>query len=351
MSNVLGQINVVSVDVSTWSGGVTLKREEIGVALPERAFTLGRKHLIAPERLAPFPTIRRRARERCLKVGSRFIGDTFALPADKQVMDNLVADLEAMRQEFDLKKAELLRDFGSAVDQWVAEPEVSPYEAMIRAAIPPISRVERQLQFGYTIFQVGAPETAPAANLGCQVAALGDTIFSEIAASARGLYEDFLERTVKVGVLKEEGAFTGAAIKSVRNLRQKLAGLSFVDDRIPPVVGEIDRALAGLPTQGRIEGAPMRELYSLLVILSDEERMLSFGRGLLAVRDVLQQEFGELIIPQAPQEESSQVDIEEAIAAEIASSESDEALFEDVALDHPPVMMPVLETRGIAIGF
>lgn len=350
-NNVLGQINVISIDVSTWSGGVTLKREEIGVDLPERAFTLGRKHLIAPERLASFPTIRRRARERCLKVGARFLGELFMIPANQQVMDDLVSDLEEMRKEFDLKKTELMRDFSLAIDEWVSEDAVRPFEAMIRAAIPPLPRVERQIEFGYTIFQVGAPSEAPATAsnlLDAQVKSMGGTIFSEVAASAEALYQSFLERSSKLDGGKDAGVFTGASVKSILSLRNKLRGLEFVDDRIPPIVDEIDRAMIGLPIQGRIEGPSMRQIYSLLVILSNEERMLEFGRGLLSVGDIVKNEFFADPEPEEITPESASI---EAIESESSVQDEDDLMGFD---DFDPVVvpiMPVIDARGIAIGF
>jgi len=348
-NNVLGQINVVSVDVSTWSGGVTLKREEIGVDLPERAFTLGRKHLIAPEKLAPFTTIRRRARERCLKDGSRFLGG-FALPANEAVLGDLVADLEAMKAEFEQERSALIFNFGKAVDDWCSEEAVKPYEDIIRASLPSLQSIERRIQFDFSIYQVGVPAKAPE-YLEREVKALGNTLFSEIADAAGDLYKSFLERNSKTGLGKLDWAFSTRTVSAIQGIRNKLKGLEFVDARVPPVVDEIDRILATLPTAqgGKHEGAAMRQIYSLLVILSSEDRMLELGQGLLAVGDVIQKEFGELL-----GEPETQVDIEDAIAAEILSEET-HRVDEDFILEQaiPPVtaIMPVLETRGVAIGF
>ena len=350
---ILGRLNVISIDISSWSGGAHLKKEDIGVDIPDRAFSLGRKYLIAPERISPFTTIRRRARDRCEKVGTRFIGG-FAVPDDAEIMSALVTDLEEMRLEFEAAKADLLSDFARIVDEWISEPEVAPYEQLIRASLPSVTSIERRIQFDYSIITVGVPETAPEGQAEKQVAALGRSLFAEVADAASDKLKSFLKRND--GASSEEWTFDGSkTIPAIKSVRDKLKGLEFLDPRVPPVVDEIDRVLAGIPAKGKVEGAAMRSLYSILVILSDEERMLQLGEGLLSVGAVVEQEFGQLT--PAPEQTTMEIVVEQEPAQEEPNQASEEEVWQQVGEfedqdepAHVPVM-PILDMSGVVLDF
>ena len=356
---VLNQLNVVSIDISSWSGGANLKKEDIGVDIPDRAFSLGRKYLIAPERISPFPTIRRRARERCLKVGTRFVGG-FAIPATQSVMDALTADLEEMRLEFENKKAQLLRDFSRVVDEWISEPEVAPYEELIRASLPSLKSIERRIQFRYSTFQVGAAQFTSIAPLQSEVSELATNLFTEVAEDAGQLYRSFLDRNLREGLEKLDWNFgSRKTVHALTNLRNKLKGLEFLDSRIPPVVDEIDRTVKSLPEQGKLEGAAMRNLCSLLIILSDDQRMLQLGEGLLNVSTVVQDEFGNLLQRQAtliaPSVQPKEV--KTPTASETTPSNEEENEFPDVIWEEAADMqsatpvMPTLDMSNFTLDF
>ncbi|BCU08331.1 DUF3150 domain-containing protein [Allochromatium tepidum] len=346
---VLRKLNVVSIDISSWSGGANLKKEDIGVDIPDRAFSLGRKYLIAPERISPFSTIRRRARERCLKVGTRFVGG-FAIPAEPEVMEALTSDLEEMRLEFESRKAQLLREFFHAVDEWVEEPEVAPYEELIRASLPSLRSIERRIQFRYSIFQIGAAESAPVEPLEAEVSALRTNLFTEVAEDAGQLYKSFVERNLREGLEKLDWNFgSRKTLHALTNLRNKLKGLEFLDPRIPPVVDEIDRTVKSLPEQGKLEGAAMRNLCSLLIILSDDQRMLQLGEGLLNVSAVVQEEFGNLLQRQA--EEVKTPTASETTPSNEEENEFPDVIWEEADMQSAPPVMPTLDVSSFTLDF
>jgi hypothetical protein len=351
--NILDALNIVSVDVSSWSGGVTLRKEEIGIELPERAFSLGRKHLIAPEKLNPFTTIRRRAKDRCLKDGVKFLGG-FALPADESILDALTSDLDLMRQEFEDKKAALLQDFSKSVDEWCEEEVVKPYAHLVRASLPSITSISKRISFDYSVFQVAPPQGASSELLEKEVRKLGSTLFSEISADANSLLDSFMERNK--GESKDDWVFTSRMVGSVKGLRKKMNGLSVVDARISPIVQEIDRVLTIVPEgakEGKHHGDVMRQMFSVLMILSNEDRMLSLGAGLSSIENTL----GEFFLKkEEPQKDIFDIEANaEANAAAVLSSDHSNEGFDlelptEFVLD-AGIVMPVLDTSNVSIGF
>lgn len=286
-ATILSGVELVALDITTWSGGAQLKPGDVpGLeSLPERAFSLGRKYLIAPERLKAFTTIRRRAQDRCLKVGTRFLGG-YAVPlGDPQVLEELYQDLHKMKKEYDAEKRRLIGSLAQAVDEWVAEPEVQPFETLIRAAIPSPQRIEGQIGFRYVPITIAKPEAASSEHLEEVSAEMGSNLMGEIAQAARAIKKRFLERNA--GLTRQEWTFTSATARTVEGLRAKLAGLSFLDHRIGPIVGEMDRVLSSIPRGHRLEGEPMRSLFQLLIMLSEEERMKQYGEALIAQQEAM----------------------------------------------------------------
>lgn len=345
----LSNLNVVYVECSAWSGGTSLRKEDLKLdSLPDRAFSLGRKYLIAPEKLTCFPTMRRRARERCLKLGTRFIGG-FAQPQDEASMVSLVGDLEDIQTEYYSKVADLLADLDSSVDAWVSEEEVKPYEALIRASIPTKKSIERKFKFAFTIFKVGDPVNAPAGLLKNEVGALPATLLGEIAESAKGLADSFLTRCARMGVEKEEWSFNRKTATAVDGLKCKLKGLQFLAPEIPPVVDEIERIISMIPENGSIEGDGMKRLYSLLLILSDEDRMRSLGKGLLNCEQIASQEFP---VPAVTDRLEATTSPDPDAQPQIPVEGEDEPLFDED--DAPEIRVsnaPSLFRQNVSIAF
>lgn len=351
MEHILNALNVVSINVSSWSGGVTLKREEVNIDLPEKAFTLGRKHLISPERLTPFTTLRRRAQDRCLKEGTAFLSG-YALPADEGLLKELVVDLEALKAEFNSKKAELLREFNSAIDEWCEEEEVRPYEHLIRKSLPSLSSIERKLSFEFSIFKIAAPQGASQEYLEKEVENMGAGLFSEIASSANILLDSFMER--QQGADKKEWVFHGKTVTAMDGIKKKLSGLRVIDSRINPIVDEVDRVITlARNTKGKLDGDVMRQLFSTLMILSNEDRMLALGEGLIGVNNVIGEFFSR---EQESQTELFETDSKPVMTANAEQDSEvlldfDSGLIEGFDVSQPVVSMPMLDTSNVAISF
>lgn len=316
--NNLNRIVIASIEAKTWSGAAKLRPGDVpGLSeLPERAFSLGRKYLIAPEKLRPFTTLRRRAQERCLRIGTRFLGG-FALPDDEGLLSGLEAELEADAAEFSAAKDDLLRDLSRAVDEWVAEPEVQPFEALIRNAAPSAAEIGRRLSFGYSFTRIAAAGGAAAQQrLDDQVRGLGESLIGELSQAARELHERLADKTE--GRPEERWVVSPKTVEAVKSLRSKAFGLSFVDHRIGPIVGEIDRVLSALPVGKQLKGREASEFAGLLALLSNEQALLAFGQTLLDQQEAsaeadweeLQAEQSAPAVPPKPAEESTKVEDE-----------------------------------------
>jgi hypothetical protein len=87
-------------------------------------------------------------------------------------------------------------------------------------------------------------------------------------------------------------------MRPVRAIREKLAGLSFLDPGIAPLVVSIDEVLAAVPRKGKIGGPSLAALRGVVTLLTDPAKMREHGkmmlegssRGLLGDADAIQVE-------------------------------------------------------------
>ena len=112
------------------------------------------------------------------------------------------------------------------------------------------------------------------------------------------------------------------ALGTFRRIREKLACLSFIDQRIAPVVDTIDDWFARVPTDGPIEGPIFNEGMGLALLLGDSKRMARHGAGQRAMQT------GETV-PEHDDEVGAVILDEAPVVAETVSPQAPERSFDD----------------------
>ena len=167
---------------------------------------------------------------------------------------------------------------------------------MIEAELLPKALVGSKFAFGYEVFAINAVhgddelaalmEQGGAGNL---TLGLAGALYQDVAAEAR----EFVRQSV---IGRDE--VTQKFVRPVRAIREKLAGLSFLDPGIAPLVGSIDEVLAAVPRKGKISGPSLAALRGVVTLLTDPAKMREHGkmmlegssRGLLGDPDATQAE-------------------------------------------------------------
>ncbi|MFE8032227.1 DUF3150 domain-containing protein [Thiohalocapsa marina] len=356
ITQVTDRITLVMLNVAIWSGRKKLRAEDLKLGTevpPEELVSLGSKRVCDPEPLKIFHRIKKGAERTCLQVGTRFLGG-FAVPHARA--ESIAEALALLKVEFDAETRSFLAGYDRALEEWISN--LPAWEEPIRRAIEPAEVVGTRLRFGYQIVRI-APAEQPG-TLEEEVQGLGDGIFAEVEQMAREL----------------EGSFEGKeklhrrALGTFRRIREKLACLSFVDQRIHPVVETIDDWFARLP-DGPIEGPIFNEGMGLALLLSDAERMARHGAGQWAVQqggvpsergsdmesDATPTEVTPLPLVNTGTEASPPLAVQSAMdfEAEMDALFGDGPVEADVdARDHPPepaFAMPVEETVADVEGF
>jgi len=270
INRITDQITLVVLGVNIWSGRKKLRPEDLKLGTeipPEDLVSLGSKRICNPEALKEFHRLKKVGERACLHRGTRFLGG-FAVPNGQA--ESLADKLETVKAAFDAQTQRFLSEYDQALEAWISS--LPAWEEPIRRAIEPANVVGGRLRFGFQLVQI-APADTPG-TLEQEVNGLGDGIFAEVEQMARELDESF----------EGKEKLHRRALGTFRRIREKLACLSFIDQRIAPVVDTIDDWFARVPTDGPIEGPIFNEGMGLALLLGDSQRMARHGAGQRAMQ-------------------------------------------------------------------
>lgn len=303
----LEKLVLVNLDVDIWSGQAKLQAADLKKISaedlpPESLASLGSKRLCSREHLKVFQKLKARAVRAVLDKGRPFLGG-YAYPA------RLIAELEGkllmIEQEYLTAKHSFIGIYEDAVKAWMTEnPEYA--EAIERGALTRDEVAER-LQFGFQIINVsptGSDESQK--RLRKSVNGLGDQLVEEMAEKANEFFEKYL-----VG----QQAVSTQTKRTLLNMRDKVAGMCFLNSRLQPMQQLLDtmiRGYADFQGQKRVEGEEFFRILAATLILSDRDKLDRYTKGELSLESLMpamsEQKAQEPVAMEKDEEESTDSD-------------------------------------------
>ncbi|WP_438320231.1 DUF3150 domain-containing protein (plasmid) [Edwardsiella tarda] len=199
----------------------------------------------------------------------------FAVPISKR--DEICAKLNGVSFQFEQLKQDFIKGYNDAVDEWCREnPE---YAGAIRAGSLPKETVEARIGFEYQLFMVQPvnEDEGSAKRLNRKIESLGDDLISEVAQEANKFYMERLAGRDQCGITTRQ---------TLRNIRDKVDGLSFLNNAFNPLVKLLDQTLNGYEkhADGRNIVAPFfYQVVAAVLIMSEKERIEQYANGLISV--------------------------------------------------------------------
>ncbi len=230
---------------------------------------LGSKKVCNPEDLRIFATLKARAVALLERHGVRFLGG-WALP--EASITPVTEALEAIARDFNTAKQAFLDRYDDAIRQWLS---TNPgWETLIAGSLVGVDTVRARLGFAWQMYRIVPPakRDGTGGSLQDAVSGLGSTLFGEVAKVADEAWHKTFAGKLEV---------SGKALSPLRGLRQKLAGLTFVEPRVSPMVDLLDAALACLPDKGPINGADLVMLQGLVCLLRDPAAVVEHGQKMI----------------------------------------------------------------------
>ena len=265
---VLDNLLALNLDISLWSARKKLTMEDFGnVELPpEDLATLGSKRIAPPESLRVFCTLKARAFNFLDRHGVRFMSG-WAIPEDKAA--EIVAELRAIREEFQRAKTQFLTEYDQTIQDWIAKH--AQWGSIIAGSVDSSDYVRSRMDFRWQMYKV-APlmkhddkDAVLHAGLAEEVENLGNTLFSEISRSADEIWNRVYAGKTEV---------THKALSPLRTLHNKLMGLSFVEPHVVPVADIVHMAMQRVPKKGNITGNDLLTLQGVVCLLRDTNALL-----------------------------------------------------------------------------
>ncbi|NVJ93183.1 MAG: DUF3150 domain-containing protein [Methylocystaceae bacterium] len=270
---VLKSLIAVRLDVTIWSARKKLTALDFGeISLPpEKLASLGSKKICDPDSLKVFSALKSRAIALLGRIGIRFLGG-WAVPESR--VQEIIDGLKAIEQEFAQAKDDFLTHYDEAVRRWISD---NPgWEEVISRSVVGVSTVRSRIEFGWQIFQVTPPKKSMGTQcqdkLVAEVSSLGGILFQEVAKAANETWLKSYAGKTEVGQ---------KALSPLATLRSKLAGLSFLEPKVLPIVELIDTATAQLPAKGTISGSPFVMLQGLVCLLRDADALATHGQMII----------------------------------------------------------------------
>lgn len=275
----LEHLCVVHADFNLWSGqcrltSADLKLGEGGEIPPETVAHLGTKKICDPANLRGFGRLKTKCRRYLLSHGMPFMNGV-AIPASK--MDMVSAELDKIGQEFNQERQKFLVQYDHAVAEWIAENK--EYGEAIRQGAMPRYEVAKRINFDYQIFviQPVSEDDPTATRLDRKVEGLGTDLLEEVVNEANRFFDNNLRGRV------ECGANTQLTLKKIRD---KVDGLSFLNGNLYPLVELLDTTIRGYSgnVDGRVIRAPFfYQVVAAVLIMGSHQRIKEYANGVVTL--------------------------------------------------------------------
>ncbi|QXE87370.1 DUF3150 domain-containing protein [Geomonas nitrogeniifigens] len=256
---ILDKMILVVLNITLWQGRKALKQGDLalnGIDIdklpPGTLASLGSKRIISPAAVKIFVSLKREALKHCVLSGVRFGGCGYAVPREK--VEALGKELKRIKVEFEDAKKQFLSVYHEEVERWVAAnpPE---WAHIIRASVDSPAHIEKAITFNFAALDIRPPEETDMDGLDTEIDSLYGQLCHEVRVSARHTYENYL-------VGKQE--ITHKTLRPIRLIREKLAGLLFLDPLIADTIQVIDDTLTKLPADTNIKGTDLNMVAGLV---------------------------------------------------------------------------------------
>ena len=276
-TQILDKTVCVHILCSIWSGRRRLQPDDLDVDYeqlpPDDLASLGSLKLCDPLSLRRLNALKRTAERSCRRVCVRFLG---GYATHLGALDGLVVKLEKVKQAFDAEAHQFVASLQRGFDDWIDKhPQ---WEHAIRKKLPDLNYVSRRLSFDYQVYQVKPASSGTAVERLLNANhTLSNQLFCEIAHDAAAAWKTSYEGRTEVGQ---------KALRPIRSLRDKLRALRYLDQRVGPIIAQIDSVLGSVPKTGRIAAQDFMAVAGVLTLLRQPDAMASHGAKFLERTEV-----------------------------------------------------------------
>lgn len=260
ISNFFKDMTVVYLNVNTWTAKRKLDEQELGLKpgqFSTEIANLGSKTVFDKEKVKKLRNIKNEGETYLSTVGYQCLGG-WAVPRAR--LQEIEDKLTELRESYYFTKDEILRNYATDLDNYAefAEAKMPGFGEVVRKAAYSVDYLENGLHFSYRWME-------------SEVESPGDTLIEEIAGEAKAVLNSMDYTSVRDGGKPRQ--FTRRAFRPLHTIRDKLAGMVFLDSCIRPVVDRLSHFLDSIPEKGKLEQSWLFSLVTELTFLADADNM------------------------------------------------------------------------------
>jgi hypothetical protein len=173
-------------------------------------------------------------------------------------------------------KADFMSNYDLYIDQWQAVN--SEYSDAITKGVLPAWVIEKRFGFSFSVFQVDPVNQSESQKLQNMASGLSGELMTEILKES----DDFFHKN-----LKGKDQCQVNTRKTLSRIRDKVEGLSFLDNRFLSIVNLLDITIKGYPNSGKVvRGEQFYRILSAVLILSSNEKINDYATGAVDLDDM-----------------------------------------------------------------
>jgi hypothetical protein len=273
--------------INIWTGKVSVRKDEMKFISadetpPDKLVQMGTKAIFPTEDLRRFNNLKQRTRRYLSSVGMPFVGG-WLCPADLE--DQIYDQLGAIKTAFHSEVDNLLQNYHLRLNEFLADQKNEVWRDKMASAIMTPAEVKRSLEFRFQLFSVQATgEGRSGKDFETQMVSLGEQLITDTVKEASDFYTANIVKCGKMHTKSKE-----VLVK----IKEKLAGLAFMNPNAEHLIGLIDGALpfygAEHTSKQLVSEDAFWQIMAPIMILSDRSKLERHLSGELKVEDVHQQ--------------------------------------------------------------
>lgn len=249
---------LVNLAFSAYSGLVTLDKNSMGNNIDPKLISAGEIKTVSRDHLKVFGTLKAKARSRCLRYGTSFMGG-YAIPVNK--WDEVQNELNHVKTEYEQEATYFISNYNKLVIDWADEHPKDRQLIIDKAhSLEWIKGRFGTEFFGCTL----SPASGMDETMNKHVDGMFDNVCKDIATDAKQAIRAY-QKGSKI-TSKMKATFEG--------MIEKIEALSFVNSSLKPIAETIKQYIDGLFVgKGKIDDDRQSKIAIILVAMSDAENL------------------------------------------------------------------------------
>ena len=264
INNYFNRLSLLQIDFTIWSGyaiynKTTEKKSQLKCG--ERIKLINHSHF------KPFNRLKTKTRRICLAHGMPFLNG-FVVPTEK--VDVINSELELIDEEMREAKKYFISKYDDYLQEMILNCCCSTHIEELKESKLSKDIIKEKLNFNHVMIKIVPSNQKHEHKINEQINNLGQELFDEAVRESKQFYNKNLKDKISCHINTK---------KTLLRLRDKINGLSFLEDKLKTVSALIDSALYNYNHTGSaLIGEQRKKVMKAIRTLLSEDEIIEYGK-------------------------------------------------------------------------